>query len=139
MANNQQNKYSEQDLLNAVYDSVTTALSTNLAGLITGENQTYNRMMTMPNYNYYKATADGQVKASAGVLHSVTFAASGTVTAGVITIYDSLTETGTQIWTGTIQTALNPATIMIDGAFSTGCYIGYDGTIANVSVHASYL
>lgn len=110
-----------------------------LGTLLAGENQTLNRLMVAPNYNLARATADLQVKAGAGLVHTVTFAATGTVVAGVITIYDSLTETGTILWSGTIQVATAPLTITLDGAFATGLFIGYDGTITNVSTTVSYL
>lgn len=113
-------------------------LFVSLGTLLSGEDQTNNLLVVEERYNYYSATADGQVKASPGFIHTVTFSATGIVTAGVITIYDSLTETGTVIWSGTLQIGLNPTTITLDEKFLTGCYIGYDGTIANVRVNASF-
>lgn len=93
----------------------------------------------METQNQYKRfTADGQLKNNAGFLNAVTFSATGTVTSGVITIYDSLTETGTIIWSGVIQTGLNPTTIRLECQFNIGCYVGYDGTIANVATTVSY-
>lgn len=85
-----------------------------------------------------RVSADAQIKGSAGFVHTVTFSASGTVTAGIITIYDSLTESGTVKWSGTIQVGTAPVTIIIDGLFPTGIYVGYDGTIANVSTSVSW-
>lgn len=92
----------------------------------------------LTEYKYAKVTADGLVASGKGTLHTVTFSATGTVTAGVITIYDSLTEANTAIWAGTIQTALNPTTITLDVNYNTGLYIGYDGSIANVSTTVSF-
>lgn len=89
-------------------------------------------------YSYGRVTADGQIKSGAGLVHTVTFSATGTVTAGVITIYDSTDESGTVIWSGLIQTGLNPLTIMLDVAFTNGLYVGYDGTIQNVGTTVSY-
>lgn len=109
-----------------------------LGTLIAGEDLTNNVLKTEERFSYYKATADGQVKSGSGFIHTVTFSATGTVTAGVITIYDNTAESGTVIWTGTIQTGLNPITITLDELFNTACYIGYDATIANVAVNASY-
>lgn len=87
---------------------------------------------------FSRKTADGQVKAGGGYLHTVTFSATGVVTAGVITLYDSLTETGTVIWSGNIPAGITPFTIMLNVQFATGLFVGYDGTIANVATTVSY-
>jgi hypothetical protein len=79
-----------------------------LGSLLAGEDLTNNVMKVEHQYSYSRKTADGQVKASAGFVHTVTFSATGTVTAGVITLYDATSETGTVLWSGTIQTGLNP-------------------------------
>lgn len=89
-------------------------------------------------FSYTKVSADTQIKASAGFVHSLIFAATGAVTAGVITLYDNTAESGTVIWTGTIQTGLNPTTIMLNTTAATGIYVGYDGTIANVSTTVTW-
>jgi len=89
-------------------------------------------------YANARVTADGQVKASAGFIHTVTFAATGTVTAGVVTIYDNTAESGTVLWSGIVQVGLNPVTITLNISAATGIYVGYDGTIANVATNVSY-
>lgn len=89
-------------------------------------------------WDYKRLTGDGLVKTGVGSVHTVVFSATGSVTAGVITLYDSTTETGTIIWSGTIQTGPNPVSITLDAAFSTGLYVGYDGTIANVATTVTY-
>lgn len=89
-------------------------------------------------YSYGRVTADGQIKNGSGFIHSVTFAATGTVTAGVITLYDNTAESGTIVWSGTIQVGLNPTTIILNVSVSTGIYVGYDGTIANVATTVAY-
>lgn len=122
----------------SLIDDTVDAMKVTLATKIAGESLTDDVMKTEEQYSNYTATADGQVKASSGRLRSLTFSATGTVTAGVITVYDSLTETSTVIWSGTIQVGLNPVTITLNVPFATGCYIGYDGTIANVRTQASY-
>lgn len=109
-----------------------------LAEYIAGEDITNNVMRVEHQYSYSRKTADGQVKATAGFIHTVTFSATGTVTAGVITIYDSASESGTVVWSGTIQVGLNPTTIVLDVVCGTGIYVGYDGTIANVATTVSY-
>lgn len=102
------------------------------------ENNTTGRAVVEHNYTVGRVTADGQIKASSGFIHSITFAATGTVTAGVITVYANTAESGTIAWSGTIQVALNPTTIILDVEVGTGIYVGYDGTIANVSTSVSY-
>lgn len=89
-------------------------------------------------YSYSKVTADGLVKPGAGLVHTVTFGATGTVTAGLISLYDNTAESGTKIWEGVVQLATAPVTIILDVSFGTGLYVGYDGTIANVSTSVSY-
>lgn len=113
-------------------------LKVTMASQIAGEDLDINVMKVEQRFSYTRRTADGSIKSGAGFLHTVTFSATGTVTAGVITIYDNTAESGTVIWSGTIQTGLNPTTITIDAAFSTGCYVGYDGTIANVATTVSW-
>lgn len=113
-------------------------LKVTLGTTIAGEDTTNNRMMVEHQYQYSRKTADGQVKGSAGFIHTVTFSATGVVTAGTITIYDNTAESGTIIWGGIIQTGLNPTTIIIDAVCGTGIYVGYDGTVANVATTVSY-
>ena len=113
-------------------------LKVTLAAAIAGEDSTNSVMKVEHQYSYSRKTADGQVKSTAGFIHTVTFSATGTVTAGVITIYDSASESGTVVWSGTIQTGLNPTTIILDVVCGTGIYVGYDGTIANVATTVSY-
>lgn len=53
----------------------------------------------MAKYRYSRKTADGQVKASAGFLHTVTVAPlTATPTAGLLSIYDSATESGAVVY-----------------------------------------
>jgi hypothetical protein len=86
-----------------------------------------------------RVTADGQIKAGAGVIHTISVAATGAVTAGVLTIYNSLTETGTVIFSTSLPiTTFPPFTITLDAICSTGIYVGFDGTLANVQVTVTY-
>jgi hypothetical protein len=90
-------------------------------------------------YSYSRKTADGQVKGSAGFLHLLAIAPTGSVVAGVLTIYDALTETGTVIFSTSLPiTTFTPLIIPIDVSFATGLFIGFDATLANVQVLASY-
>lgn len=113
-------------------------VNVNLSTLISGEDQTTNRMLTEQRFNYGRVTADGSIKSGEGFVHTVTFSATGAVTAGVITLYDNTAESGTVIWSGVIQVGLNPTSILLDCVFATGLYVGFDGTIANVAVTVGY-
>jgi len=84
-------------------------------------------------------TADGQVKASAGFIHTVTFSCDDAApTAGTITIYDNTAESGTEIMSWTLTTAVfNPTTITLDCTCATGIYVGFT-TTADVNVLVTY-
>ena len=76
-------------------------------------------------------TADTQVKAGKGILHSVVV--NGLTTLGDLTLYDSLTETGTVIAVihldTTASVSVQPITLLYDAKFATGLYAGFDGTL----------
>jgi hypothetical protein len=101
------------------------------------ENNTTGKAVVEHNYTVVRVTADGQIKASSGFVHTVTISAIGTVVAGVITLYANTAESGTVVWSGTAQVAMNPVTILLDTEVGTGIYVGYDGTVANVAVSVS--
>ena len=89
---------------------------------------------------YTHITEDTQVKAGQGVLHSVVL--NGLTTAGDVTIYDSLTETGTVIDVlhidPTTSVSVQPVTFLYDLKFTTGLYFGFDGTlVADLTVMSS--
>jgi len=113
-------------------------VSINSTTLQAGEDLANDVNKVEQRFSYARVTADGQIKSSAGFVHTVTFSATGTVTAGVITLYDNTAESGTVIWSGTIQTGLNPTTITLNVQTNTGIYVGYDGTIANVATTVAY-
>ena len=86
---------------------------------------------------YTHVTADVQVQAGRGVLHSVVV--NGLTTAGDITLYDSLTETGTVIailhLDPTTSISVQPITFLYDLKFTTGLYVGYDqAVVADLTV-----
>lgn len=88
---------------------------------------------------YGRATADAQIKASAGFIHTITVAPTGTVTAGVLTVYDSLTETGTVITSVALPvTSFTPFSMILDVTAATGIYVGFDATLANVQATLAY-
>ena len=88
---------------------------------------------------YQRVAADAQIKSGHGILTSLTFAQTDAApTAGTITVYDSLTETGTKIFEWNLTTAVFvPFTVYFDVAFGLGLYIGFT-TTADVAVTASY-
>ncbi len=90
-------------------------------------------------YSVAQATADAQVKGSPGVIHTITVAPTGSVVAGVLTIYNSLTETGTILFRVSLPaTTFTPFTITLDATASVGIYVGFDGTLSNVGVTVTY-
>jgi hypothetical protein len=91
-------------------------------------------------YQNARATADLQAKAGPGVLHALSVAGLlASPTAGLLTIYDSLTETGTVLWSEWVPATVIPHTIVLDLAFTTGLFIGFDATLANINAQVSYL
>lgn len=88
---------------------------------------------------YSRKTADGQVKDKAGYLHAVTIApTTATPTAGLLSIYDSTTETGTVVYSEWVFATTPGHTIPLNVFCHNGIYVGYDATLANVSVTVSY-
>lgn len=111
-----------------------------LGTTIAGEDLTNDVMKTEGRFSYKAVTAaDAQVKAGAGYLHTVTFSCNDAApTAGSIIIYDSLTETGTQIFNHTFTTTpFVPFTLTFDCVFATGLFLGFT-TTADVNVSVSY-
>lgn len=102
------------------------------------ENNTTGKAIVEESYSTTRVTADGQIKASAGFVRHISFAATGTVTAGTITLYNNTAESGTVLWSGIIQVGTAPVTVPINAEASTGIYVGYDGTVANVATHVSW-
>lgn len=90
-------------------------------------------------YSGQHVTEDTQIKKQPGILHSLTFAQTDAApTAGSIVVYDSLTETGTILYSETFTTdVFRGYTVILDVAFSTGLYIGFT-TTADVGVTVSY-
>lgn len=86
-----------------------------------------------------RATGDLQIKGSAGFVHTVSVAATtATPTAGLLTIYDSTTEAGTAIYSEWIFATDVGHTILLDARVANGIFVGYDATLANVSVAVSF-
>lgn len=67
-------------------------------------------------------------------LHTITVApTTATPTAGLLTVYDSTSETGTAVYSEWVFATTPGHTITLDCDIGTGIYVGYDGTLANVS------
>ncbi len=96
-------------------------------------------LMVEQVFTYGRATADTQIKATAGFVHTVSVAPTGTVTAGVLTVYDSAAESGTVIFSVSLPiTSFSPFTIILNVNAATGIYVGFDATLANVQATVSY-
>lgn len=94
---------------------------------------------TEPVYLNARVTTDGQIKGAAGVVHTITLSpTTATPTAGLISVYDSLTETGTIVFSEWFFATDQAHSVILDTPFSTGLYVGYDATAANVSVTVTY-
>jgi len=107
---------------------------------LAGEDLTNDVMKIEGQFTYKAVTAtDAQVKAGAGVLRCITFSCNDAApTAGSIIVFDSLTETGTQIFNHTFTTTpFVPFTVFFDCVFATGLYLGFT-TTADVNVSVSY-
>jgi len=89
--------------------------------------------MSNERNKYTRVVADGLVRTGAGYLERVIFSATGTVTAGVISIADAVTETTPILFSATINAATPVISVDVGCRFDTGLYVGYDGTIANVA------
>lgn len=115
-------------------------LKTTEATKLAGEDLVNDVLKVEGRFSYSPvAVADVQVKSGAGFLHTITISCNDAApTAGSLIVYDSLTETGTQIFNHTFTTTpFVPLTVFIDSSFSTGLYLGFT-TTADVNVTASY-
>lgn len=129
----------EQDVLNQVYDESTSSFKNTLSTALAGEDLTNDVMKTEQRFSFTRLAADGQVKAGAGFLHALTFAcADAAPTAGSIIVYDSLSETGTIIYSETFDTTVfRGYSVILDVSFTTGLYVGFT-TTADVGCTISY-
>lgn len=98
-----------------------------------------NGTLVEQRFLYSRKTADGQVKASAGFVHTVTISpTTATPTAGLLTIYDNTAESGTIIFSEWVAATTPAHTVILNVTAGTGIYVGYDATLANVSCTVSY-
>lgn len=101
--------------------------------LLAGEDQTNNRLMTLPKYSYNHITsaATTVVKGSAGVLHTIVV---NTTAAGTITIYDNTAASGTVV--GILKASVGENTYTFDTNMTTGITV-VTGAASDITV--SYL
>lgn len=126
-------------ILSDVWNSSDHYLKVGLASLISGEDLTNDVLKVEQRYSYSRKTADGQVKATAGFVHSVTISPlTASPTAGLLTIYDNTSETGTVIFSEWVFATTPAHTVILNVPCSTGIYVGFDGTLANVAATVAY-
>lgn len=118
-------------------DTAPTTITENNFGNV---RMTANRaLMVEQAFTYGRATADTQIKATAGFVHSVTIAPlTATPTAGLVTVYDSAAESGTVIYSEWVAATTPGHTVTLNVNAATGIYVGFDGALANVQVTVSY-
>lgn len=73
-------------------------------------------------------TADTLIKTGPGYLKHIVI--TNVSVAGTLTVYDSTTETGTIIQSITLAISNSPLVIPVEGQFTTGCFVGFDATLA---------
>lgn len=142
----QGNKAEDDNSTNGNPGFPTLAVRHDTPGLTSGSDLDYEflqlgngRLYVEQNYTPFSVTADTQVAGAAGFLHSVSFSPlTATPTAGLITIYDSLTETGTVLYSEWFSATTPGHTITLNVRAGTGIYVGYDGTAANIRVSGSF-
>lgn len=121
---------------------VTPAVNAQQAGTWTvqpGNTQNTTAWKVEQQYSYGRATADTQIKATAGFVHTLSIAPlTATPTAGLITLYDSAAESGTAVYSEWIFATDIGHTIKLDAIFATGIYVGFDATLANVQATVTY-
>ena len=129
---------SEGDGVVARFTARRAALTT-LDTLIAGEDQTNNVLKVEEQFSGTQCTADTQVKASAGFLHSITFSCNDAApTAGSIIVYDNTAESGTQVFNHTFTTTpFMPFTVIFDLIMTTGIYAGFT-TTADVNAQINW-
>lgn len=82
-----------------------------------------------------RRTTEGTAFTGITNLHTVSIAPlTATPTAGLLTIYDNTSESGTVIYSEWVFATTPGHTIILDCLCRTGVFVGFDGTLANVSV-----
>lgn len=102
----------------------------NPATLISGEDQTNNRMMTLPKYSYNHITTATTtvVKNTPGTLHTIVV---NTTAAGTITVYDNTAASGTVV--AILKASVAENTYTFDTIMGTGITV-VTGAASDVTV-----
>lgn len=95
-----------------------------------GEDLANDVMRVEGQFNATLCTADTQVKAAAGFLHTVVISCNDAApTAGSVIIYNNTAESGTQVFNHTFTTTpFAPICLTFDCVMSTGIYVGFTTT-----------
>lgn len=114
-------------------------LKTTLGAVLPGQDSEADVQKVEQRFNGTLVTSDNQIKSGAGFVHTLTFSCNDAApTAGSIIVYNSLTESGTQLFNHTFTTTpFVPFTVTLDMEFSLGLYIGFT-TTADVNVSVSW-
>lgn len=129
----------EKGTYNATPPTLTDGQKTDLQVDASGNLKVSGSTYESETYSSSRVNADGQIKGSAGFVHTVSIAPlTATPTAGLLTIYDSLTETGTILYSEWIFASTPGHTVILDAPAGTGIFVGFDATLANVQVTVSY-
>jgi hypothetical protein len=117
----------------------TEAIATQAALGPVYEDNTAGKAVVEHRYSFSRRTTEGQVAPAGGLIHTVAIAPlTATPTAGLLTVYDSLTETGTVLYSEWIFATTPGHCITLDATTSNGIYVGFDATLANISVSTTY-
>jgi hypothetical protein len=93
----------------------------------------------MKAYEYSRKTADGTVISGQAELHTVSIApTTATPTAGLVTIYDGTSASGTAVFSEWVFATTPGHTITLDVLCRVGIHVEYDATLANASVTVAY-
>lgn len=126
------------DRVNASFDLYGRLITYNGA-LNAGEDLTTDVQKVEHRYNYTNLTADGLIKSGSGLIHTIAIAPStATPTPGLLTVFDNTAGSGAVIYKEWVFATTTGHSILIDAPFGTGCYVEYDGTLANVNVTVSW-
>ena len=86
-----------------------------------------------------RRTTEGLVQSGQGVIHTITISPlTATPTAGLLTVYDNTAESGTVLFSEWVFAGAVARTVILDCIVRTGIYVGFAGTLANVSVTVTY-
>lgn len=86
-----------------------------------------------------RRTTEGQVASGMRTVHTIAISPlTATPTAGLLSIYDSLTEAGTVIYSEWVFATAPGHSIELDCVCRNGIFVGFDGTLANIAVTVTH-